>query len=65
MSDKKEPSRIKLAIYAVAGIIIGVAVHSITLYNFGFTADARKLKDACEKNMPRNEHCTMEYVNHA
>ncbi len=65
MSDKKEPSRIKLAIYAFAGIIIGASVSSICLLNVGYAKEARGKKDACEANMPRNEHCTMEYINHA
>jgi len=65
MSDKKEHGRIKLAIYAVAGVIAGVAVSSGALLNTGYTEEAREKKSACEADMPRSEQCTMEYVNHA
>ena len=62
MSDKKEVSRTKLAIYAVGGFIAGVVVSSAWLFNVGYTDEARKLKDKCEENMPRSQQCVMRYV---
>lgn len=47
---------------AISGMILGIVIALFIFVNVGVVDQHHKLKQECEKNLPRNQVCVMKLV---